>query len=217
MIFCNHCTDAEGLFSQRIAERELRQYRKNGPRFSTRLLLRAIGRPGDKATTLTDIGSGIGAIPHELLKAGLAHATVVDASAAYLRASENEAVRRGHRDRLTYYHGDFVELATSLAPTDIVTLDRVICCYPDMEKLVEASSAKARQLYALVYPRERWTTKAGSTLLNAFLRLRGGAFRVYVHPSSAVDAVLRRQGFQRDDYRQTFLRQVAKYSRSGRR
>lgn len=210
---CNHCSDAEGLFGNRIAERELREYRKSGPRHSTRLLLHAIGPPGPGAMTLTDVGSGIGAIPHELLATGLANAVVVDASSAYLAASEKEAVRRGHRERLAYRHGDFVELAPVLAPTDIVTLDRVICCYPNMEELVATSSAKAKHIYAAVYPRERWITRVGTALINRFLGLRGGAFRVYLHSGSAVDEVLQRQGFQRRFSANTFLWQVVTYSR----
>lgn len=211
---CNHCLDAEGLFSQRIAQRDLSRYRKSGPRFSTQLLLRSIGQPRHHAMTLLDIGGGIGAIPHELLASGLASAVLVEASAAYIRAAREEAARRRQHDRLTYYHGDFVDLAGTLATADIVTLDRVICCYPDMERLVEASTAKAKHLYALVYPRERWLTRMGTALLNCFLRLRGGTFRTYVHSSSAVEAVVQRCGFRRSTYARTFLWQVVTYTRN---
>lgn len=138
---------------------------------------------------------------------------VVEASAAYLQVSETEAARRGQRERLTYHHGDFVDIADTLAPADIVTLDRVICCYPDMEKLVAASVAKAKHRYGLVYPRERWLTRIGVTLVNLFLRLRGGAFRTYIHSSAAVDAILQRNGFRRSFYDRTFLWQVVTYAR----
>jgi hypothetical protein len=210
---CNHCSDAGGLFSQRIAERELRHFRKKGPRRSTQILLRSIGPPKTHGMNLMDIGSGVGAIPHKLLASGLASAVVIDASAAYLEASAQEATRRGHRERLTYHHGDFVDLAKSLGPADIVTLDRVICCYPDVDKLVNSSAEKAMHVYALVYPRERWITRIGSVLVNALLRLRGGAFRIYIHSSSTIDALLRQHGFRRSFYGHTFLWQVITYVR----
>ncbi|RZI41727.1 class I SAM-dependent methyltransferase [Herbaspirillum sp. HC18] len=210
---CSHCVDAESLFGQRIAQRELRRYRKNGPRRTTKLLLHAIGPLRSETTALLDIGSGIGVIPHELLAFGLAHATVVDASAPYLSVSESEAARRGHRARLTYRHGDFVDLAGALASADIVTLDRVICCYPDMEKLVEASIAKARHTYGLVYPRERWITRIGAALVNLALRLRGSAFRTYIQSSDDVEAIARRHGFHRSFHTHTFLWQVVTYVR----
>ena len=211
MSCCSHCMDAESLFSQRIAQRELRQYRRSGPRRTTRLLLRGLAPLAEHATLL-DIGSGIGATPHELLAFGLAHATVVEASAAYLAVSESEAAHRGHRARVTYCHGDFVDLASTLAPADMVTLDRVICCYPDMEKLVASSAAKARQAYGLVYPRERWLTRIGSALVNMALHLRGGAFRTYIHSSDAVEATVRRHGLHRSFYARTFLWQVVIYA-----
>jgi SAM-dependent methyltransferase len=212
---CNHCVDSEDLFSRRLAQRELRSYRKSGPRRPTQLLLDAIASLQNQTTTLLDIGSGIGAIPHELLAFGLDNAVVVDASTAYLEASRDEASRRGQLKRLTYCHGDFVDLASALAPADIVTLDRVICCYPDVEKLVELSVAKAKRVYALVYPRERWATKMGFALVNLYLRLRGGDFRTYVHSSGVVDAIVHQHGFSRSFYSCTFVWQVVVYTRSG--
>lgn len=213
MSCCNHCVDAEGLFSRRVAQRELRGYRKSGPRLTTRLLLRAIGPPRNHAITLLDIGSGVGVIPHELLASGLTSAVAVDASAAYLEVSQHEASRRGHNKRLTYHHGDFVELASTLASADIVTLDRVLCCYPDVERLVESSIVKAKHVYGLVYPRERWITQIGVALVNTFLRLRGGPFRVYVHSTSTVDSIVRRHGFRRSSYSCTFLWQIVTHVR----
>jgi hypothetical protein len=46
MSCCNHCVDAEGLFSHRLAKQELRSYRKKGPRYTTQMLLRAISPLG---------------------------------------------------------------------------------------------------------------------------------------------------------------------------
>ena len=54
-----------------------------------------------------------------------------------------------------------------LPAATIVTLDRVICCYPDMERLVRTSAEKARRLYGAVYPRERWWARVGVALMNA--------------------------------------------------
>lgn len=120
----------------------------------------------------------------------------MNASASYLEASQNEAVRREHRARLTYYHDDIVEVAGQLVPVDIVTLDRVICCYPDVERLVEASVSKAQRVYGLVYPRERQLNRTGFAAANAFFQLRGSAFSVYVHPGSIVEAIIYRYGFR---------------------
>jgi 2-polyprenyl-3-methyl-5-hydroxy-6-metoxy-1,4-benzoquinol methylase len=133
---------------------ELHTYLHRGPARTTRLLLDVLRAEGVEATILLDIGGGVGAIQLEMLVAGVRSATDVDASGAYLEIAREEAQRRGYGDRLTYRHGDFVELAQEIEPADIVTLDRVVCCYHNMPALVGASSAKARQLYGLVYPRD---------------------------------------------------------------
>ncbi len=49
---------------------------------------------------------------------------------------------------MSHHLGDFVEVAGSIQPADIVTLDRVICCYPDVERLVGLSSQRATRLAA---------------------------------------------------------------------
>src|SRR5258708_39620563 len=145
------CQGIETQFNRREAANKLADYRKKGPLPSTRLLIAALLDAGVQDRTLLDIGGGIGAIQCELLKAGARAAVNVDASSAYLGAAQQEAHRQGLSGRVEYHQGDFVELADAIPPADIVTLDRVICCYPDMPALVGLSADRARQLYALVY------------------------------------------------------------------
>jgi magnesium-protoporphyrin O-methyltransferase len=164
--------------------------------------------------TLLDIGGGVGVVSHELLRAGFSRAVQVDASAAYLAAAKEEAERRGLSDTITYHHGDFVELSPDLAPADVVTLDRVICCYPDVERLVTSSAAKARHLYGLVFPRERFVTRAGTSLANTWFRLRGSDFRIYLHPGEQVESILHQCGFRRTSSTASFLWRVAMYARA---
>lgn len=213
MTCCPHCVGAEDFFGERMARHELRRYRKKGPSVSTRRLLEAIGAPAGHDETLLDIGGGVGAIDHELLAAGMPRAIHVEASASYLKAAEQESERHGWRDRVTHHHGDFVDLAPTLPDADVVTLDRVICCYPDVDRLVELSAAKAKRVYGLVYPRERWAVRTVIGLGNLFLRLRRTAFRVYVHRSRAVDAAVTRSGFHRSSYSRTFFWQIVTYTR----
>jgi hypothetical protein len=55
---------------------------------------------------------------------------------------------------MSFQYGDFVALAPALSAADVVTLDRVICCYDDMPALVGRSAALAERLYGVVYPRD---------------------------------------------------------------
>lgn len=43
---------------------------------------------------------------------------------------------------MRFVHGDFVEIARDVPAADIVALDRVIRCYPDMEAMVARASLR---------------------------------------------------------------------------
>jgi 2-polyprenyl-3-methyl-5-hydroxy-6-metoxy-1,4-benzoquinol methylase len=188
------CQGVDEIFGEKTAGHDLRRYRKRGPSTPTRVLLEALRREGVEQATVLDIGGGIGAIQQELLDAGAERATSVEASAAYVRAARAEAERRGHGERISYRTGDFVTLADGIEPADVVTLDRVICCYPDMRSLVSRSADRALRLYGLVYPRDTWWIAAGFGFVNLAMRLARKAFRVHLHPTHAVDAVAREHG-----------------------
>lgn len=160
-----------------------------------------------------DIGGGVGVIQHELLKAGVSAAVGVDASSAYIKAVEEEAERQGHADRISSHFGDFVDEAEKIQPADIVTLDRVICCYHDLDSLVSLSTERATSLYGIVYPRDYWPVKAAFGVINLYLRLTRKTFRVFVHPTATVDALVRRSGFQQLYSTKTRIWQVVLYSR----
>jgi magnesium-protoporphyrin O-methyltransferase len=162
---------------------------------------------------LLDVGGGVGAVHHALLAAGAQSAVDVDASHAYLKAAKQEAARRGIADQISFQHGNFVDIAAQVPPADIVTLDRVICCYDDMEKLVSLSSARARKFYAVVYPRHTWWVKIGIQILNFFFRLRKSPFRTFAHPTQAVEKIIKENGFSKKSHQQTLFWQVAVYSR----
>lgn len=211
MSCCAHCRDAGDFFSYKTAKNDLRRYLRRGPNKSTRLLLKAIRSAGINAGTLLDIGGGVGVIQLELFKHGLQHATNVEASSPFQMVSREEAKRQGVLDRTAYYFGDAVELEPQLPVTDIVTLDRVICCYPDVEKLIYASARKAARIFGAVYPRNRSGTRIAFWLGNLWFRLRGSDFRIYLRPSRQVDTLVRNLGFRRNSYERTFLWHVVTY------
>jgi magnesium-protoporphyrin O-methyltransferase len=189
-----HCCAIDENFDRRVAEAELDRYRRKGPSPTTRQLLNAIGEAGAAGTTVLDVGGGVGALAFELIDAGASHATVVDASAAFLAAARDEVERRRAADRLELVHGDFVSIAPEMPVADVVTLDKVVCCYPDMEPLLDASATRARRLYGIVYPRDSWWVKFGVAAQNVARRVRGKSFRVHVYPNAAIEDAIRRSG-----------------------
>jgi 2-polyprenyl-3-methyl-5-hydroxy-6-metoxy-1,4-benzoquinol methylase len=209
---CCQCQGIENLFDKKVATKELRQYRKKGPDKTTRMLIEALEVEGVDRMTLLDIGGGIGAIQHELLAAGVESATSVEASPAYIEAAKEETERQGRADLISYHYGNFVDLATDIGPADIVTLDRVICCYDDMKTLVGLSAARANKLYGVVFPRDTWWTKIGFTLINFGMRIKGSSFRSFIHSTEAIDELVGDNGLERRFYRKTAIWQVVVYS-----
>ncbi len=203
----------ETTFDQSVAETELKQYREKGMIKTTRLLVDALKSQGVKGKTLLDIGGGIGVIQHELLKSGLRHSINAEVSQAYIEATKQEAARQGHEDRISHHHGDFVDLAHTISSSDIVTLDKVICCYHDWQSLVEQSSSLARNLYGIVIPRTNLMSKLSIGWGNFILWIRRHPFRTRIHPVDAIDTMLQGKGFKQRVHQKTFIWHMIVYSR----
>lgn len=203
------------MFDERVARHDLRRFRRRGPAGTTRVLVDALRAEGVEDAHVLDVGGGVGAVAFTLLDAGARQATLVDAARAYLDAAGDEASRRGVSDRFTARHGDFVEHAGVLPDADVTTLDRALCCYPDLANLVAASTARTRRVYGVVYPRGTPWTRAGIAVVNALLRLRGLGMRVFVHDPRAVQRHIRAAGFAQCFARAGLLWRVEVYRRVG--
>jgi len=190
------CVVTARHFSDAVAERDLGRYRRKGPDLTTRLLLDFL-RPSARGSTLLDVGSGIGVVSFELLSAGIRSATLVDASPAYLEKAGVEAQRRGVDSRLNVVLGDFVAVADSLTVSDIVVLDRVVCCYPDYVALLRSAVARCSGMLALSYPLERSYVRAMIGVENLVRRVRGDEFRAFVQPMTGMEAIVEEAGFRR--------------------
>lgn len=188
--------DYDVHFDAEDARHDLLVYRRDGAEGSTRRLIDVLLTEGIEGASLLDIGGGVGIVQLELLKAGIATSMDVDASGPYLQVAEAEAAERGFKDRTAYRHGDFVGLADEVEAADVVTLDRVICCYRDVRALVSSSARHARRLYALVYPVDRWWTRSVGRVMNFFTMLSRSDYRMHVHSEALVDRLIRDEGLQ---------------------
>jgi magnesium-protoporphyrin O-methyltransferase len=211
---CQHCRAAATTFGAAVAARDRRRYHRRGPDRTTREIVTAVRGLGLRGASLLDIGAGIGAIHHELLGESVAAATHVDAAPAYLEAARAEAEGKGHGAQVEFVQGDFVDVADRVSPADVVTLDRVVCCYPDYSALLSRSAAKCRAALALSYPRDRWYVRLAVGLFNLVRRIRRDSFRVFVHPEAAIRRTLADAGLRPDGGRTLFIWQVELYRRA---
>ncbi|MCC6498750.1 MAG: class I SAM-dependent methyltransferase [Anaerolineales bacterium] len=200
-------------FVEADAEADVKNYRKRGPANQTKLILEAIRSLGLRDASLLDVGGGIGTIHHELLKDVATEAIHVDASSAYLKVATEEAKRIGHEAQVKFIHADFTDVADELPQADVVTLDRVVCCYPNMRGLLKAASSKSRKAVALTYPREVWYVRAVMSVMNFFQRLRNDPFRVFVHPVAEMEALMNGEGLRRTSTRKLFVWEMSLYQR----
>lgn len=205
--------DYDAAFDARTARRQALAYRRDGPKGATRRLIEAIKALGVGGGTALDIGGGVGVIGLELLAAGAASTTEVDASRPSIEVAQHEARRRGLGDRARFRHGDFVEIADEIDAADVVTLDRVICCYGDWPAMVDRATERARRILGLVYPNDRWWNRVAVGIANLLLRLSGRSFRGYIHTERGVDARIRAAGFEPRTHHRGWLWQTVVYER----
>jgi len=146
--------------------------------------------------TVLDIGAGVGAVHQLLLERGAVSATDVDASRPYLAAAREEARRRGLAERVAFMYGDFAALAPGIEPADLVALDRVVCCYGDVDGLVGRAAERTRRRLGIVLPPDGRASRFVIGLLNAWQRLTRSAFRMHAHPHARVTAAALEAGLE---------------------
>ena len=204
---------ADHQFNEKKATGELKRYRTKGPGPTTRLLQQGLEQAGTLSGALLDIGSGIGSLTFGLLERGVTYAVAVDASSAYNAVARQEAARLGRADAVRFVHADFVSVAFELPAATLVTLDRVVCCYPAYEALLNAAVGHAEQSLALSYPRDIWYVRFGVMLENAQRRLTKNPFRTFVHPAARMERLIRSAGFELSTRQETWMWSVDVYTR----
>ncbi|MET1231955.1 MAG: methyltransferase domain-containing protein [Candidatus Limnocylindrales bacterium] len=207
------CDAFASIFDRRNAEDDLRRYRREGPDKTTRMLLELIRAQGVDGATVLDIGGGIGIIDQELLRAGASRSTLADASQASVAIAREAAAAAGLADRMTFVEGDAVRRAADIPGADVVTLDRVICCYPDVTSLVGLSAARAGRLYGIVLPRDRWMVRAGIALEALWFRFLRKRYRPFAHSNRLVDDLAVAAGLEQVAESGTFFWRVALFRR----
>ena len=180
----------ERLFGARQAKLDARRYRRRGLGRTSRALVEFAGDVS--GATVLEVGGGVGAIELDLLAAGADRATNVELSGEYEAEAAALLAEHGLSDRVERRVADFVE--ESVEPHDVVVMHRVVCCYPDVDRLVGVAAGRARRRLLLTYPQERPWTRAGMWAINLVLRTSGSSFRAFVHPFAAIVAAADGEG-----------------------
>jgi len=186
----------EDVFDARFAGGLARRYRRRGPTRAERRMVEHLAGLGVDDRAVLEIGGGIGAIQLELLRRGAAHATNLELSGAYERDAAALLEERGLERRATRIVGVDVAAEGDRVPAaDYVVLHRVVCCYPDVDRLLTAAAEHARRALVFSHPPRTWLTRGTVTISNAWMRFRGHEYRAFVHSPARMYDVLADAGF----------------------
>ena len=163
--------------------------------------LGALSRQGVAGRTLLDVGCGSGDLALGALALGAERASGIDLSPGGIEQARILATERGLADRTSFSVGDGA--TAPLARHDVVTLNRVLCCYPRVDQLLENSLGAAGEVYAYTAPVDSGAVgrinRISVAISNSWFRLRRKKFRgfqAYVHDLEAVDRIVAGAGFR---------------------
>ena len=193
------CCDPRGcdqFFGTRFAGRMAKRYRKRGLDKPSRRMVEFLDRHGIEGATVLEVGGGVGEIQLELLERGAARTVNLELSEAYEPEAERLLREAGVEERVERRLHDIAVDPAGVEQVDVVVLHRVVCCYPDYERLLTAAADHARRLLVFSHPPRNVISRALIGMQNLRLRLQGSEFRIFAHPPSAMLAVLERRGLR---------------------
>jgi magnesium-protoporphyrin O-methyltransferase len=203
----------EELFGERSARRDAERYRRRGADRMARSLARRAAARGVAGTTVLEIGGGVGPVLFELLREGAERGEIVELVPAYEPFVRELAEEQGVGERVSFRTADLVATPEEGSPADLVVLNKVVCCTPDGVELAGVAASLARRTLVLSHPREAWWARAAMSATNAGFRLLRRRFRVFVHPTRALEAAIEAHGLVRASVAEGPLFRVAAFER----
>ena len=187
----------EEVFDDRFARKAARRYRRKGLTPTERRIVSFISATGVEDATVLEVGGGVGEIQLELLARGAARTVNLELSSAYEAEAARLIGEAGVAGRVTRQLG--VDLAVAPAEVDmadVVVLHRVVCCYPDYERLLGAATERARHTLVFSHPPRTILRRVFVAVENLTLRLSHKTYRGFIHSPNAMIDTLRRHGFE---------------------
>jgi len=167
--------------------------------------------------TVLDIGCGTGFFALETMRHGAASSVGIDLSAEAIREANEYAREAGFQDMAKF---EVANAASERLPSsDVVVMDKVLCCYPDVDALLKTASGSSRELLGFVVPRdEGWMKpfmRCGAAMINTVEKLRRTGVKFYLHPLNSIDRQLVENGFQQLSKTKSRIWLVYLYKRDG--
>src|SRR3954468_11850531 len=196
MSSCCNPRGCDAFFGERFAGRVAKRYRKRGLDRTSRQIVDFLAERGIEGATVLEVGGGVGEIQIELLKRGARRAVNLELSGAYEREARALLDEAGLADRVERRMVDIAVAPESVERADAVVLNRVVCCYPDYERLLGAAADRAGRLLVFSYPRRNPMTRLFVAAQNLAFRVMRREFRTFAHPPARMVEVLAARGLR---------------------
>jgi len=231
MPLCSCCRNPriEGTnsFFSRFSKSYAKKFRKKGLEKTQKFLLEGVkiglrekDRPGEsplRDKTILDVGCGVGALHLTMLREGASRALGVDISEGMLEKARAFSSDMGLENQVEYLNADFVSLqeGPGAGKADVLLMDKVVCCYEDVEALMEKAMRQTGTVFALSHPRDRSVLKFAFRAQIFFARLFRFRFHPCWHSWPRVHGMLEQAGFKRVYSNRTFVWDVSAYRLPG--
>jgi SAM-dependent methyltransferase len=166
----------------------------------TAALLSALDEAGLEGRSVLDVGCGTGDLALAALAHGARSVSGFDLGAGAISNARALAQERGLSERAAFDVGDGSRAV--LPKSDVVILNRVVCCYPFADDLLANTLGAAGSVFALTAPIDRGLMGLFNRLLwwlgNGWYALRARkfhGFRVFVHDLAAIETRIVDAGF----------------------
>lgn len=206
-------TSGTGSFFSKSAGYYARKFRRRGIDRPQKILLRFLKERNLTSRSILEVGCGVGGLHLTLLKEGARSAFGSELSDRMIEKAKELAGEMGIRDRVDYMVGDIVEIRDSVPLSDIVILDKVVCCYHDPALLLSRAASKCTSLLAASYPRDAFLPRWGfrsQAFIGDMLRW---SFHAMYHEPLMLDSIIASLGFQEVSADHTPIWQVKVYEK----
>ena len=207
-----HCCGADLLFDVKTANKQYKKYLKKGPSKVTQSVISQLKQLQPKGI-LIDVGGGIGAIQwwfHENKSNETYH---IDASSGYLSLAKNHAGKIEVLEKSHFIMGDFTDYK-DLPKADVITLDKVICCYPDFKGILNHAFKYSKNIISITYPMDGVLAQVFREFGVLFMKLSKNPFKPYVHKVSEVRDLFNSNGFELKEKNLSFPWHIETYKRT---
>lgn len=216
---CCNCPSSSALrgldrFFSKHSKKYIRTFRNKGLAKEQNMLVEGITKSPLAGKSLLEIGCGVGGLHITLLKQGALHATGIDVAEGMLEQARLLSKEFGTDGQTNYVLGDFTLLSPAIARADITIMDKVVCCYEQVDDLLKKSLDKTESVFALTMPHNTFIMKYLLHIPIFVGKLLRWSFHPYWHDWDRIVRQIQNAGFTTTYSNSTFAWSVYVFERT---